>query len=138
MPHAVVRKLSPKTISRFKDTVLGRDFDLSVAYVARPTMRRINRERRGVDTATDVLSFELGKKSGELLFCLPEVASHARAWGTEPSRYLPYLVIHGLLHLKGHDHGRIMDKEEKKYCRALGASVPQTPTTNGTKNRSRH
>lgn len=134
----MVRKLSQKTISRFTDTVLGRDFDLSVAYVTRATMRRINRERRGKDSATDILSFPLSKTAGEILICLPEVVTHAEVWGTTPTQYLPYLFIHGLVHLKGHDHGAIMDREEKKYCRALSVTMPQSSFTHGTKNRSGH
>lgn len=99
-------------------------------------MRRINRERRGKDTATDILSFPLSKYAGEILICLPEVTTHARVWQTTPARYLPYLFIHGLIHLKGHEHGAIMDREEKKYCRALDVTMPQSSFIHGTENRS--
>ncbi len=58
--------------------------------------------------------------------------------------YLPYLVIHGLVHIKGHTHGRIMDGLEQKYCRRLGVHYPgdkrptKRPNTNGPTHRSRH
>ena len=125
MPLAVVKKLSTTTIARFKTAVLGRDFDLSVASVSRAAMQRINRTYRHKDRPTNVLAFPFSKKSGEILFCMPLIPTDV---------YLRYLLIHALTHLKGYDHGRIMDKLERKYCTALRIPYP----THGTKNRSRH
>lgn len=138
MALAVVKKLSQSKITKFKNAILGRDFELSVAYVTRVTMRTLNREQRKIDKPTDILSFSYSKKSGEIVLCLPEVATHAKEWGVKTDAYLPYLFIHGLIHIKGHDHGAIMDREEKKYCRALGVTLPQSSTEHGTTNRSGH
>ena len=100
-------------------------------------MRELNKTYRRVDSATDILSFPLSKTSGEIVLCMPEVQTHARAWGVTTAAYLPYLVIHGLLHLRGLDHGAIMDKEEKKYCHLLGVSIPSL-AHHGKQDRSGH
>jgi rRNA maturation RNase YbeY len=134
----VASKLPVARISRFKNLVLGRDFDLSVAYVSRKVMQRINTEQRSKDAPTDILSFSLSKTSGEILICLPEVVTHAKAWEMKPQSYLDYLFIHGLLHIKGHDHGRIMERLEQKYTKALHVSCPTSPALHGTTHRSRH
>lgn len=99
-------------------------------------MRALNKTYAQNDTPTDILSFPLSKTSGEIILCEPEVASHARAWDCPPEHYLAYLFIHGMVHLKGHSHGRIMDRLEKKYCHALG--VHYVPATHGTKDSRRH
>jgi rRNA maturation RNase YbeY len=136
---ASLSKLSPKTISRFKNEILGRDFDLSLAYVTRNTMHALNKAQRGIDAPTDILSFPLSKTSGEMVLCMPEVVSHAKVWDVPAKDYLPYLVIHGLVHLKGHDHGRIMTRLEHEYCSRLSVRHPlPVATKNGTTNRSGH
>ncbi|MBU6310545.1 rRNA maturation RNase YbeY [Patescibacteria group bacterium] len=133
-----MRKFSPARFTRFKNAVLGRDFDCSFTYLPPARMRAVNRAHRGIDAATDILSFRLSDLSGEVLLCEREIVRHAREWGVSPERYLPYLVIHGLVHIKGFDHGAIMDTEETHYCRALGVTIPQSPASDGTAHRSRH
>lgn len=138
MPLAVasLQKLSPRTIARFKNAILGRDFDLSVAYVSRQRMQILNKEHRRIDNATDILSFPLSKTSGEIVLCMPEVVTHAALWNMAPRDYLPYLVIHGLVHVLGHDHGRIMTRLEHEYCDLLSVRHPlPVVTNNGTTNR---
>lgn len=131
--------LSRARIEKFKGAVLGRRFELSVAYVQRPKMRRLNNAYRRSDSATDILSFSLSKNSGEIILCLPEVRTHARAWDMPARAYLPYLVIHGLLHIKGLVHGRIMSTQEQKFCTRLGVQHPSSiKKLNGTAHRSRH
>lgn len=132
--------LSHAAITKFKNAVLGRRFDLSISVVPAAKMKVLNRQYRKINKPTDILSFPLSKNSGEIVLCLPEVKSHAKTFNTTAEKYLPYLVIHGMVHLKGHDHGRIMDKLEVKYCRALKVQHPLVPLppTNGRTNRSRH
>ena len=96
-------------------------------------MRSLNRTYRKKDVPTDILSFPLSKKSGQIVLCLPEVKTHAAAFDMSAAAYLPYLVIHGLVHLKGHEHGRIMDTWEQRYCRRFNLKKPD-----GTAHRSRH
>jgi len=74
-------------------------------------VRGLNRRYRCKDRATDVLSFPLGEKlpggrlyAGDVLICLPVAETQARENGQSLERELLLLMIHGLLHLRGHDH----------------------------------
>lgn len=69
-------------------------------------MRRLNREYRGKDKPTDVLSFALAEK-GELgdIFIAPSVAvAKAVKRGQDYKSYLALLIVHSVLHLGGYDH----------------------------------
>ncbi len=81
---------------------------VQVTFLLRPAMRRLNREWKGHDRATDVLSFALPGPGGDLLgdvYICPAVARRqARGFGVSPREEVLRLVIHGALHLLGHDH----------------------------------
>ena len=76
--------------------------------VSGPEMRKLNREFRGQDKVTDILSFESGEPEvlGELVFCLPVLKAQARAHRLSLQEEFLYLFIHGLLHLLAWDHER--------------------------------
>jgi probable rRNA maturation factor len=106
---AAARRLR-RSASRFL-AALGRSgAELSVLVAGDPAIRRLNRAWRGVDAATDVLSFPASpapgsRLLGDVALSLDTAARRARAGrrpvGDELDRYL----VHGLLHLLGHDHG---------------------------------
>ncbi len=100
-----------------KNAVLGKAYALSVAFVDAKEIRRLNRIYRGKDAATDILSFPLSKKEGEVVFCMQEVERQAPDFGCAPSNFLKFLFIHGLCHLKGMKHGSRMEAHEKKFRR---------------------
>lgn len=105
---------------RMKDAVLGPRYDLSVAFVSPREMRRLNATYRGVDAPTDILSFPLSNESGEVLLCMREVTRRASQFQRTPQIYLRFLVIHGLLHLKGCAHGSRMEEQEIKFRKKFG------------------
>lgn len=77
-------------------------------------MRRINREYRKKDYATDVLSFEYldspSEVKGEIFICLPVAARQASENRQTLKKELEILLVHGLLHIAGYDHNN--DNEE--------------------------
>lgn len=80
--------------------------ELSVTFLPAESMRALNREYHGVDDLTDVLAFGLGEDPlvGDI-YISPEAAeASARELGLEPGEEILRLVIHGVLHLLGHDH----------------------------------
>ncbi len=82
---------------------------LAVRWVGDRTMRRLNREFRGQDKTTDVLSFPGGatpdgRHLGDLVISVPEARRQAAAQGHSVERELRILLLHGLLHCLGHDH----------------------------------
>ena len=98
-----------------KNTVLGQGYELSLVFCGSHLMRRLNREHRGRDYATDVLSFSLSKHSGEVFICQEVSRRRAREHGRSPKNYLALVFVHALVHLKGYNHGATMDEQEAQY-----------------------
>ncbi len=102
--------------------------ELSLAVVGAVAMRRLSRERRGVDAVTDVLSFGPtltpahvpALATGEVVVCLPVAQSQARRLGHPWREELVVLLVHGLLHVAGYDHHRSADTVR---LRRLEASI---------------
>ena len=105
---------------RMKEAVLGKKYDLSVAIVGPAKMRALNKKWRGKDKPTDILSFPLSKTEGEIYICPAEAMKEAKKFERTYGNFLPFLFIHGLVHLKGHDHGAIMERIEAKFRKEFG------------------
>lgn len=90
--------------------MLGKNYELSVAFVGPTESRAVTRQTKHKNKASNVLSFELSKTSGEIIIC-PAVAKPYT---------LAYLFIHGLCHLKGYKHGVTMDSIERKLLKEFG------------------
>ena len=83
--------------------------ELSILLCGDARMTELNARYRGIDRPTDVLSFsrgEPGRLAGDLAISLETLARNAAAWGVTRDAELKRLVIHGILHLAGMDHGR--------------------------------
>ena len=81
--------------------------ELVVVFVNSREMKRLNHLYRGKNYATDVLSFESADPSvvGELVICPPVIRSQSRRTGLSERGELGYMIVHGVLHLLGYDHG---------------------------------
>lgn len=82
---------------------------LGVAFVGNAEIRRLNRGYRGKDCPTDVLSFEAEEEEGnlgDLVISVPYARAQAKEGGRALRREVADLVIHGTLHLIGHDHAK--------------------------------
>lgn len=108
-------KIPVLPVSRIKEEILGKDYALSLAYITPKTSRAINKACRGKDRPTNVLSFPLDKKSGEMLICPSLVRKETGKFDKNYKDLLLYMFIHGTLHLKGFKHGKKMEKTEEKY-----------------------
>jgi probable rRNA maturation factor len=105
-----------------KDAVLGKSYVLSLSFVGPKKAQSLNQTYRKKDYVPNVLSFPLEAKVGEIVIC-PQVArGEAKKFDLTPDGYIAYLFIHGLVHLKGHDHSDAMDKLEKKYLKQFKIS----------------
>jgi probable rRNA maturation factor len=106
------------------------DADISLAFVDNPTIHRLNKQYLGHDEPTDVLGFPLcepnsRKLSGELVLGAEVAQAQAAAHGHDVQAELALYVIHGLLHLCGHDDhdpagAREMRQRERHYLARLG------------------
>ena len=107
-------------------------YAVELEYANPKKIRTTNREARGVDRVTDILSFptlpitagelptvedypldgdgEGNLFLGSLLICLKKCKSQAKEYGHTKEREINYLLCHGLLHLLGYDHEQEEDK----------------------------
>lgn len=93
----------------------------SIIFVSESRIQKINKEYRGIDKVTDVISFALEDNLdiiyddfrflGEIYICIPRMKEQAILYGHSEIRELSFLTVHGILHLLGYDH---MKKEEEK------------------------
>lgn len=84
----------------------GEGVELSVTFLTAESMRALNRDYHGVDDLTDVLAFGLGEDPlvGDIYISPDAAEASARELGLDPGEEILRLVIHGILHLLGHDH----------------------------------
>ena len=85
---------------------LARAAAATVRIVDAEEGRRLNRDYRGKDYATNVLTFEYGGEplSGDIVLCAPGVAREAAEQGKGLDAHYAHLLVHGMLHLQGYDH----------------------------------
>jgi probable rRNA maturation factor len=102
---------------RIKNAILGKEYDLSISFVGPTISRTLNRTYREKDYPTNVLSFPLSENSGELVLCETVMKKEYRSFSMSYTRFVTYLLIHGMLHLKGYDHGSTMEHEEEKFLK---------------------
>ncbi len=112
-------------------------FELSLVFVGEIRAKQMNHALRGKDYVPNVLSYETGTRSGEVIIC-PQVAKkQAASYGMTYAKFLGFLFIHGCLHLKGMPHGATMEHQERLLLKRLlrNSSIP---STHAPKNRHRH
>jgi probable rRNA maturation factor len=109
-----------KEFQKMKDEILGKDYDLSWAFITPKKMQKLNLIYRNINKPTDILSFPLSKTEGEIYICLSEARKEAKKFDREYENFLGFLFIHGLVHLKGYDHGSTMERIEAKYRKTFG------------------
>jgi len=124
-----------KAADRMLDYLELSDAELSVLLVGDPAIRVLNRQHRGQDRPTDVLSFPLGdtpgdgapRLLGDVVISLPTATRQAKSRKRALFPEARFLLAHGLLHLLGYDHvtkaqKRRMDAAARRLVRAA-----QTP-----------
>ena len=121
-----------RTVERFarrlqNEVAKGQPFDCLLTGDAE--LRRLNREFRGMDYATDVLSFPAASPAphlGDLAISLGRARVQARAFSHDIEHEVEILMLHGVLHLLGFDHetdSGEMARAEKRWRTRLGLSA---------------
>ncbi len=106
---------------------LPADYELSVTFVRSQTIHKINRDYRGIDRPTDVISFairddeddfipEEEKDLGDIFININYCKKQAKEYGHSYDREMGFLFTHGMLHCLGYDH---MKEEDEKVMFAL-------------------
>jgi probable rRNA maturation factor len=134
----VPQSLRRAPIARFakilqKEVVKNRSFDILITGDAE--LRRLNRDFRGKDHPTDVLSFPAepypseprpsgsAPHLGDIAISLGRARAQAREFGHALEQEIQVLMLHGVLHLAGHDHetdSGAMARAEKRWRTKLG------------------
>jgi len=126
---------SDSRLRKWAASVLPPDAHVTLRFVAEAEGRRLNREFRGRDYATNVLSFPYSRRPlcGDVVICVPVVAREARDQKKILAAHYAHLLLHGLLHLRGYDHersasaARTMERLERRALAALGFEDPYRP-----------
>jgi len=106
--------------------------EVTIRLVDAEEGQELNREYRGKDYATNVLSFPYDTEPvviGDLVICPGVVAREAAEQGKAADAHYAHLTVHGMLHLQGWDHendedAQAMEDEEREILAALGYADP--------------
>ena len=83
-------------------------------------IQKLNKEYREINKPTDILSFPLSDSFGEI-YINPEMTKiEAKKFDRSYENFFAFLLIHGLVHLKGFDHGSTMEDMEIQYRKKFG------------------
>ncbi len=110
-------KLPRLPFVQMKEAILGKNYDLSIACVSPLISKKLNNTYRGKNKPTNILSFPLSKKDGELVLDLALIKKEAPKFERSYRRFVGFLLIHGMLHLKGMQHGSTMEGKERKFLK---------------------
>ena len=118
-------------VRRWVKAALASDAEITVRFVDAEEGLALNRDYRGKDYATNVLSFiyEAAPVTGDLVICAPVVAREAQAQRKMLEAHYAHLVVHGVLHLQGFDHeieadAQAMEARETNIVTRLGYADP--------------
>ena len=118
-------------VRRWVQAALNGDAEITVRFVGREEGQNLNRDYRGKDSATNVLSFVYTHTPvcGDLVLCAPVVAQEAQQQHKSMLAHYAHLVVHGVLHLQGFDHetereAQIMEARERAIVMRLGFPDP--------------
>jgi probable rRNA maturation factor len=106
-------KLPKHPYEAIKNRVLGPDYELSLVIVDEAEIQKLNRTYRSKDVPTDILSFLLSETVGEIFICPEATRSEAKKFDRDYENFVGFLFIHGLMHLKGYEHGSTMENNER-------------------------
>ena len=121
----IVRKVLGKCFE--EERLNGKNLYVNVVITTPQNIRTINKEHRGIDKETDVLSFPMFEKDeiktlnpenedvlGDMVISLNQVKKQAEEYGHSFERELSYMVVHSFYHLLGFDHMKEEDKKEMR------------------------
>ena len=124
--------LARHRVARWIRAALAAPAQITVRVVGEAEGRELNRNYRGRDYATNVLTFDYQRAPlviADIVVCAPVVEREAAEQGKPLEAHYAHLLIHGALHAQGHDHQRRRDAErmeaiERELLQALGFDAP--------------
>lgn len=121
----IVRQVINKCFE--EENLLDKNLYVNIVLTTSENIRNINKEHRGIDKETDVLSFPMFEANeieninsdtedvlGDVVISLEQIKKQAKEYGHTLERELAYMLVHSFYHLMGYDH---MNEEDKKLMR---------------------
>lgn len=132
--YSIDRQAATKLAAAVLARIGRADAELTITFIRDEAMQKLNREYRGKDKPTDVLSFayhesddgftESDAHLGDVVISVETAARYAAEFGLTFAREIEHLIIHGTLHLAGYDHetdngemNRLERKLRKEFLR---------------------
>jgi probable rRNA maturation factor len=120
------------SVQRWLHAALERPAEITVRVVDAAEGQALNREFRGKDYATNVLTFDYAREPvvvADLVLCGPVVRREADDQGIALLAHYAHLIVHGALHAQGYDHesdaeATVMERRESDLLRRLGFDDP--------------
>jgi probable rRNA maturation factor len=142
----VVKSLIRRAIEEAAAAVSTSGVELAIVLTNDSAIRLLNRDWRGTDATTNVLSFPAHGAGGEppfigdIVLAYETVAREAHDEGKPFAHHVAHLSVHGFLHLTGYDHQRSRDADEmetieRKILRRLAIPDPYRPPARNAKRR---
>jgi probable rRNA maturation factor len=135
---AKARSTVRRAVAQAAATASTTGTELAIVLTDDSAIRQLNRLWRGIDAATNVLSFPNKKTAdepphlGDIVLAYETIAREARAESKPFAHHLAHLAVHGFLHLIGYDHDKdadaqTMEQTERKILRHLNIPDPYRP-----------
>jgi len=130
--YGIDKKAAAKLAGSVLDRIGRQDAELTITFIRDEAMRKLNRDYRGKDKPTDVLSFAYHETDdgftkpdahlGDVVISVETAGRYAAEFGLTFEREIEHLIIHGTLHLAGYDHetdNGEMNRLERKLRKEL-------------------
>ena len=124
-------KIDFEKIANAAVSAVHKNSEVSITLVNDKQIHKLNKQYRGIDKPTNVLSFELGDDVllGDIFISLDTVKREARQAGISVAEHTAHMIVHGMLHLQGYDHikdneAKLMENKEIKILQKLGYKNP--------------
>ncbi len=119
-------------VARWMRAALEAPAEIAVRIVDADEGQALNRDYRGKDYATNVLTFDYAREpvvQADLVLCAPVVEREALEQGRPLQAHYAHLLVHGTLHAQGYDHeksrdAKLMERRETEILAALGFADP--------------
>ncbi len=144
VPEGLEARYRAILAAAFRRLDVKTDYEVDCSFVDDMTIQELNRQYRGLDKPTDVLSWAFNEGGdpvsalamgegerpllGEIVVDFEQALRQAAEIGNSPMRELSFLFTHGLLHILGYDH---MEEEERKVMFALQDEILSEVEANG-------
>ena len=112
-----LKQIERLPLQKFSKAILGAKYDLSLTFVTSKEIKTLNKKYRNINKPTDILSFPLEKKAGQIVMNTVSAREESKNFDMEYIPFIQFLFIHGCLHLKGMTHGSRMESKERLFLK---------------------